>query len=177
MKKIHKGLNTFLDIIDLYFPIVAFVILFVFYFILILLRYFFGTSIGWMYETMSIVFVWSIVLSASKGSRHRDAVSFNLLYDHVSTKWKHIIEIIYNTIIVVLFSYSMPKFWKTLMSNSITKTSSMKIPYTIVFFPFIIFIVSMICYHFRDMVRAVYFLIHPEKEIIANEEEVREEDI
>ncbi len=160
MKKVIK---TILDIIDLYFPVVTFVILFVFYFILILLRYFAGKSIGWMYESMYIVFAWSTVMSAAHGSRVHDTIQFNVLYEHISEKAKRIFDIIANAFLAGLFIYAMPRYLKGIEAQRMVKTATLKLSNMIVFFPFVIFVALIIIYHVADIVRAVIDLAHPER--------------
>jgi|GEM_PF-2471128 len=158
-----KAIKTILDIIDLYFPVVTFVILFVFYFILILLRYFAGKSIGWMYESMYIVFAWSTVMSAAHGSRVHDTIQFNVLYEHISEKAKRIFDIIANAFLAGLFIYAMPRYLKGIEAQRMVKTATLKLSNMIVFFPFIIFVFLIIVYHVADIVCAVYDLAHPER--------------
>ena len=171
MKKSNNLFDKIFSIIDTYFPVAAFIVLFVFYFILILMRYFFGKSIGWMYETMYIVFAWSTVLSAAYGSRKNDAISFNVVYDTLSPKMKRVFNIVSDGILVALFVYSIPALMRGLKAQAMTKTATMKIPNNIVFFPFVIFVVLMILYHGVDLIRSVMWLIKPPAEEASVEEE------
>jgi len=169
MKKTKSIFDRVFSVIDIYFPVAAFVVLFVFYFILILLRYFFGRSIGWMYETMYIVFAWSTVMSAAYGSRKNDTISFNVVYDHLSDKMKCVFNIIADGILVGLFVYSMPALMRGIKAQAMTKTATLKISNSIVFFPYVIFVVLMIIYHLRDLIRSVKLLTHPITEETEND--------
>ena len=65
----------------------------------------------------------------------------------ISHQRKLMMDIITNLAIIILFALIFPNAWKNLLFQGVRKSSILKIPYHIVFCPFISFMVLTILHH------------------------------
>ena len=155
MNRIKKVSDNIFDVFEVYLPMIAFVILFLSYIIIIAYRYIFHASISWLNELNIIVFLWGCILAASHGSRDGSHVGFTVLYDKVSGATKLIFRIIGNLFIIVMFFILLPNAYKSVMFMEIKKTPIMKLPFNLIFFPFIIFVVLTIIHHIIQLIEDI----------------------
>lgn len=142
-----KVYNSICDIIEVYLPVLIFIFMFLSYVVLIVYRYVFRASFDWLYELNVMSFMWCGIFAASYGSRADTHVKFTILYDRMPEIIKLAMEIITNLAIIILFLMIFPKAWKNLLFQGVRKSSILKIPYHVVFFPFISFMVLTILHH------------------------------
>ena len=141
MKKLCIIANKLFDIFELYIPNAAFIVLIVSYIILISYRYIFYASMDWLYELNVVAFVWCSILAASYGSRSGKHVAFSIIYDKFSEKTQLILRLIGELLAVGLFFFLLPRAYNSIDFMAIRKTPIMAIPFNIVYFPFVIFVV------------------------------------
>ena len=153
-----KIYNSICDIIEVYIPALIFIFMFLSYVVLIFYRYVFRASFDWLYELNVMSFVWCGIFAASYGSRTDTHVKFTILYDRMPEKVKLAMEIITNLSIIILFGMIFPKAWKNLLFQGVRKSSILKIPYHIVFAPFISFMALTILHHFILLSRNILSL-------------------
>ncbi len=142
-----KVYNTLCDVLEVYLPALIFIFMFLSYVVLIVYRYVFRASFDWLYELNVMSFVWCGIFAASYGSRADSHVKFTILYDRMPEKVKLMMDIITNLAIIILFALIFPNAWKNLLFQGVRKSSILKIPYHIVFCPFISFMVLTILHH------------------------------
>ena len=141
MEKLKNVSNKIFDILEIYIPMICFFLMFVSYVILILYRYILKDSIGWLNEINVILFVWSCVFASSYGSRSGEHVSFDILYDVVSDRKQILFRIVGDLFIFVTFIILLPHAFSSVQVMEMKKSSIMKIPYDLLYSPFLVFII------------------------------------
>ncbi len=154
-----KVYNTVCNIVEVYLPVLIFIFMFLSYVVLIVYRYVFRASFDWLYELNVMSFMWCGIFAASYGSRADTHVKFTILYDRMPEIVKLAMEIITNLAIIILFTMIFPKAWKNLLFQGVRKSSILKIPYHIVFFPFVSFMALTILHHLILLSKNIMSLI------------------
>lgn len=107
-------------------------------------------------ELSVIAFGWTSIIGASYGFRKNRKygdghVKFTVLYDLFSETGKRIIRIVVNLIIVFVFAYMMPATWRTIVQNNISKTPVLKLPFSYIYFPFLIFLILSMVHSAKEV--------------------------
>ena len=151
MKKIIR----IFDLIELYFPAIAFTTVFITYLIMIFYRYIFHAQLAFVYEFNAISFVWCITLAASYATRKDIHVKFEILYDKLNEKMKLFIRLTGNLLVLLLFVIMLPYVYKSVIFHGIKSSSIIGISFTIIYFPFVILTVLTIIHHIVYIVKDV----------------------
>ncbi len=159
IKKINKVILFMLDTIEIYIPTICITITFISFLIQIFTRYVLRDQVEWSYEVTLIGFLWCLILSASNGSRTETHVAFTLFYDKLSNKNKLIIRLIANAVVITTFSLLLYPAWEFVSFMQIKKTSVLKIPINIVYFPFIVFTFLTLVHVLQDFIEDIYSII------------------
>lgn len=152
------------DIIEIYFPSITFTALFIAYVIMILYRYVFNAGTNKIYEFSMILFVWTVIFSASYCSRTDNHIMFTMFYDKRSPKVRHIFHLIGDIIIVAALIIILPHTIEAVSFLKIKKSSMLKIPFNIVYAPIIVYNVMTILHHCVQAVISVKGIIECGKE-------------
>ncbi len=164
MKKIDRAYQKISDFFELYLPCCAFIVLFISYVIMILYRYIFNAQINEVYELSMIAFVWTVVLAASYHSRTDEHIMFTILYDKLPEKGRHAMRMAGNLVIVVFMGIILPHAVKSVSFLAIKKSSLMKIPFNIIYAPFIVYLVLTALHHILLLVKDAAALFSGGKE-------------
>jgi TRAP-type C4-dicarboxylate transport system permease small subunit len=164
--KLEKAFDRICEFIEITIPSICFIILFVSYILLILYRYVLHASIQWLNEISWISYLWSAVFALSIGGRTGDNVSFTIVYNHCSEMVKKSFRIIGNGLVVCLFLCTLPKVWEAIDFLSIKKSPIMGIPFNILYFPFLIFMVLTVIYCLKPLVTDISSFFKPHKEAV-----------
>ena len=133
-----------LDIVEIYIPCISFSIMFLSFMIQIFTRYVLNNPQVWAYEVTIFGFLWTALLGALYAKRKGVHVKFTLLYDVFSPFTRTWIRIIGNSLILISFIIGLWPALDYVMFMGFRKSTVLMIPYDIVFFPFIIFLLVMI---------------------------------
>ena len=142
--EMKKAVKIILNFIEIYLPTIAFLVVFVTYLIMIFYRYIFHAQLSQVYEINSIAFVWCSVFAATYGLRRDGHVVFGILYDKAKEKTKLAFRLIGNFSIFCLFITALPYVYNTIMFAGKRKSSVLGLPFSVIFFPFLIFVVLII---------------------------------
>jgi TRAP-type C4-dicarboxylate transport system permease small subunit len=164
---LNKYINTIwrflVNLIEIYIPVLSFFAMFLAFILQIFTRYVLGAQVPWTYEVTIIGFMWVVALGGAYASRLREHVSFTMLYDKMSISGKALTEIISNVILIIAFVIMFFPVLEFIDFMKIKKTAVMKIPISILYAPFIFFIISSTSYIIRDTISAVKVLINHQK--------------
>ena len=152
MKKRGNTLHVILDVIELYIPAIAFLLLFTSFILQIVSRYVFRSPLVWPYELSQIAYLWTILLGASYAGRTNDNIVFSIAHDMASLKIQKVFDIISDTMIVVIFSMMIPAtipFYEFYMTRY---SAVFDIQLGIVYFAFVPFVIINI---FRSLARLI----------------------
>ncbi len=158
-KKAKMVWHFLVDMIEIYLPAVSFLAMFLAFILQIFTRYVLGSQVEWTYEVTRLGFMWVVALGGAYASRLKGHVSFTMLYDKMSITGKALTEIISNTILIVAFAIMFFPVLEFIDFMKIKKTAVMNVPISVLYAPFIIFIISSTAYLLRDTRVAVKVLI------------------
>ena len=154
-KPLFKVLKALRNVIEVYIPVGCFTVLFIAFIAQIFWRYVLNRPIGWTSELISIMFVWLTLFGALYSSRTDSHIKFTMITDMLPKKVDLCFELAGNLLILVLFCLSVIPTAKFLKFMEIQKSSVMHISMTIVFGPYIIFLVGSIIYTLFDAINNI----------------------
>jgi TRAP-type C4-dicarboxylate transport system permease small subunit len=154
MSSVPRKIGKFLvDLVEIYIPCLSFTVMFISFIIQIFTRYVLNNPLVWTYELTIFGFIWTALLGALYAKRKASHVKFTLLYDMYSPRTQVWIRLIGNGLILVAFVVG---FWPALdyvLFMGFKKSTILKIPYDVAFFPFVIFMLGMIVRFAMDVWR------------------------
>jgi TRAP-type C4-dicarboxylate transport system permease small subunit len=148
VKKVGQFLR---NCVELYIPICAFLIMFIVFVVQIAARYIFNSPLPWAYEITVMCYLWLVILGACFAYRDRSHVTFTLIYDKLGVKGKALCAFLGNVLMLIAFVAMFVPSVNFIMQMKIQVTSVFKIGLNIVYFPFIPFMIIMICYFLYDI--------------------------
>ncbi len=151
LKKTGKFL---LDCIELYMPMLTFVVLFVSFMSQIVARYFFKPMI-WPEELSLICFVWTALLGGLYAKRTGSHVAFTMLYDVAKPGAQRAMRIVGNLMLLSSFIIIFIPSWDYIQFMAYKKSDALRIPMNWAYFPFIIFLADMIVRLIVDIVKDI----------------------
>ncbi len=161
-----KKVGAFLrNCVELYIPICAFLIMFVVFVVQIFARYILNSPLPWAYEVTVMCYLWLVILGACFAYRDRSHVTFTLVYDKLGVKGKAICALLGNLLMLVAFIAMFLPSVDVIFKMKMQVTSVFKIGLNIVYFPFIPFMIIMICYFLYDIFVEVMALLGKEEYI------------
>ena len=150
---LYKKTGSFLlDLFEIYIPSVAFSIMFVVFVLQIFFRYFLNRPLIWPYEVTIFGFIWTAILGACFARRHGVHVVFGLIYDKMSPKIQLIFRLIANGLIFAAFCVALKPSYEQVMFMAFKKSTVLKIPFHIAFFPYVVFVVLILGHTIYDLV-------------------------
>jgi TRAP-type C4-dicarboxylate transport system permease small subunit len=160
LNAMKKAASFIRNCVELYIPLISFVVLFVTFCFQVFMRYIVRNPQSWTLELEQSCFLWLVLLGACFAQRERAHVTFTLLYDNLSIRGKAVTAMIGNIIIALTFLLAVipsTNYIIGLMSRA-QVTSILKIPKTIVFFPYLIFLVIILLYAAMDIYEEIMVL-------------------
>ncbi len=117
-------------------PMVAFLVVFVTFMLTIICRYVLRQAIPWSYEVSILGYMYCMFFGSGIALKKDEHVVFSLLYDKLPPKGKLISKLIYNAALVILIAIIFVPCMNSLMASTM-KTGILKMPYKVVFAPFL----------------------------------------
>ena len=148
LKKVGKVLR---DLVELYIPMAAFIIMFVVFVVEIAARYIVNRPLAWAYEVTVMCYLWLVILGACFAYRDRSHVTFTLIYDKLSVKGKAVCAFLGNLLMFIAFAAMLVPAIRFVLQMKIQQTSVFHIGLNIVYAPFIPFMFIMLAYFLYDM--------------------------
>lgn len=143
------------DLVEIYIPCVSFTVMFVSFIIQIFTRYVLNNPQVWTYEMTIFGFIWTALLGALYAKRKASHVKFTLLYDMYSPRTQVWIRLVGNGLILIAFIVGFYPALDYVLFMGFKKSTILKIPYDVAFFPFVIFMIGMIIRFAMDVWRDV----------------------
>jgi len=163
-RSVHRALQISADIVEIYIPSMTFVGMFIAFIVQIFFRYALNNPLTWPYEITVFGFMWTALFGALYAKRKNSHVKFTLIYDHLSPMKQLIIRLIGNSLICVSFIIGFYPTWDYIMFLAYDKSTVFRIPYHIVYFPFLIFLFGIIVRLILDIIADLRIVKHPEKQ-------------
>ena len=163
-KTVKRIADRFFDLLEIYIPMVMFFTVFLLYIIMIVMRYVSHGQVGKYFELCQIAFIWCSIAAASYGGRTNQHVVFGLVYDKCPEKLQQIFQVVGNLLTVVAFVIILPYACEAVDFLKIKKSDLLRIPFNLIYAPFITFVVLMIIHYINALVKSVKLLLHSGKE-------------
>lgn len=157
MDKIKRVLSKISTFYEVHFSAILLITMIALFCAQIFIRYVINGDTFYVFELSVIAFGWTSIIGASYGFR-RDGkygdghVRFTVLYDLFSKRGQALLQIIISLIIIASFIIMMPATWKTICQYHINKTTILKMPFSIIYFPFLIFMIITIIHCMKNLV-------------------------
>ncbi|NLD58129.1 MAG: TRAP transporter small permease [Clostridiales bacterium] len=152
MDSLRKTRDILRDIVELYIPAAAFVIMFVMFVVQIFFRYVLRNPLDMAYEITVSCYLWLVILGACYAQRDRSHVVFTLITDKMPLRLRAFCTFFGGLLIAFAFTWSFLPSVEFVGFMARQKTSSLKIGLNIVYAPYIPFLALMILYMLRDMI-------------------------
>lgn len=143
MDKLKKVLKVIADFLGETVPAITFAVIFVTFVAQIIARYFFGKSITWSNEVSVLAYMWTMFFGVGKAMETDSHVVFGLVYDAVGQKTRYIFRMGYNILLIVCLALAFVPCVDKWMGQKMI-TGVLKLPYKVVFAPFIYMMAEMI---------------------------------
>ncbi len=150
-----------LDIIELYVPAVAFLVLFVVFNLQIFYRYVLNDPLSWTMEVQLLAFVWTALLGASYMRRKNGHIVFDLVFEMFGPRGKALAILVGNLLIAIACLGSLPSTLGYFDYLTTEQTPILRIPFSIGFSPLLVFLVLVGVYSLVDIFRALKSLFVP----------------
>lgn len=139
-KRIGKKIVDFLGVVV---PGITFMVIFLTFMVTILSRYLFKTPVTWSYEVSVLGYMWTMFFGVGKAMEADEHVVFGLVYDAVKPRTQFIFKVLYNAFLLILLVVCFVPCWHSLMGKQMV-TGVLKLPYTVVFAPFMYMLAEVI---------------------------------
>jgi TRAP-type C4-dicarboxylate transport system permease small subunit len=149
MKKI---LLFFRNVIELYVPVISFIVMFLAFILQVFFRYIVRHPLTWSMEIIVIGFVWTVIFGACYTMRRRSHVKFTMIYDRLKPRPAAIIRMLGNIIIIATFLSLVYASYKYSFFIGFQKTAVFRISYTLIFLPFVYFLLSISGYTATEII-------------------------
>ncbi len=160
---ILKKIGSFLlDVVEIYIPAVAFTMMFVVFVIQIFFRYFLNHPLTWPQEVTIFGFIWTAILGACFAKRHNVHVVFDLVYEARSPKTQLFMRMIGNVLIAAAFGIALKPSYDYVQFMAFQKSSVLRIPFNIAYFPYVVFTVVILGRTLYDLVTDLKILFKGE---------------
>lgn len=159
MKKCKMIVKSLLDVLEVWIPSMIFFAVFIMYFMMIIFRYILNWKISVLFEMTQILYLMCAMLAASYGGRTDRHVVFPLVYNKISRKGRNIFRLIADAVVVVLAGMMLGPSWEAIAFIARKKTSILKVPFNIIYMPFIIFMALSMIYYLIKFVKEVLILM------------------
>ena len=157
MKKVGGFIR---DCVEKFIPAIAFVVLFVVFVFQVFMRYAAKNPQAWTTEVEQSCFLWIALLGACYVQRNKGHVVFTMVYDALKLKGKAVMALISNAFVAfamaITFIPSFKYIWGLTSRHQVT--SLLKIPKTLVFFPYVIFLFLIFVYNILDIYEDIMVL-------------------
>ena len=157
MSKLENIIDKILNIVELCIPILAFSILFITFFWAVFSRYILGNPCLWSSDVELACYIWTVLFSASYVMRKDRHVRFTIVYDLLGPVAQWWMRIISNLMIAVPFALLILPAWRYLVTLR-TISTALKVPLKYYYAPMIWFIVSVMLYAIRDLLKDIRLL-------------------
>lgn len=152
MGKALKWGKLIVDFLGIFIPNVTFCIIFITFMISICSRYLFKSPVTWSYEVSVLGYMWTMFFGVGKAMETDEHVVFGLVYDALGYSMQFLFKLLYNVFLFALIVVCFVPCVQSLLEKQMV-TGVLKLPYTIVFAPFIYMLAEI-------AVRSVINILH-----------------
>jgi len=107
-------------------------------------RYVINYPLSWSLELSLTTWLWTVFWGSALCLRHRDHITFDMLYNHVSPATRKVFGIVSSVVIVVAMLVSLPATWDWISFLTIKKSATLRIPLAYVFSIYLLFVAGTV---------------------------------
>lgn len=107
-------------------------------------RYVLVRPLGWSDELIMVIFLWMVFLTEAFVIEDREQVTFDVLYDAVSERWRRVILALGSAIVATLFLIALPTIFDYVRFLWRERTDALRWRLDIVYFCFVIYWLAVI---------------------------------
>jgi len=152
MKKAFLAARNFFE---LFIPVVSFTVMFVTFILQVFFRYALKLPLTWTQDIIVLCFVWTVIFGACWTMRNKAHVKFTMVYDRLAPKPAAMCRLAGNAIITLTFLSLVIASWNYSFFVGYQKTAVFRVPYTVMFLPFVYFLVSITGYTVVEIVEDI----------------------
>jgi TRAP-type C4-dicarboxylate transport system permease small subunit len=134
------------DIFEVYVPAISFITMFLTFILQVFSRYVLHHPFTWTQEIIVLGFIWTVIFGACYTMRCGTHVKFTMIYDQLPPRRAAIVRMLGDIIVIVTFASLVIASFNYALFIGYHKTPVFRIPYTILFMPFVYFLCSIIGY-------------------------------
>ena len=127
-------------------------VLFVTFIFQVILRFVFNKPLSWSDELIVILYVFSMFWAGAFMLKEKDHVMLDIVYEHLGAQGKRVSCIAYALVIGGLFFWAVPASYSYVKFMMRENTPVLEIPYTYVFAPFILFLLSIGLFYLKKLI-------------------------
>ncbi|MFV0467213.1 MAG: TRAP transporter small permease [Lachnospiraceae bacterium] len=143
------------NIFGVIIPGITFMLIFITFIISIVSRYFFKAPVTWSYEISVLGYMWTMFFGVGKAMEKDEHVVFGLVYDACAPLGQYILKTIYNIFLVILILICFIPSYQSLVGKQMV-TGVLKMPYSIVFAPFIYMLADVVVHSLLNVKKAYF---------------------
>ena len=164
MKKVGAFIR---ECVEMYIPMIAFVVLFVIFVFQVFMRYVMKNPQAWTAEVEQSCFLWLVLLGACYAQRVKGHVTFTLVYDSLKVKGKAITAMLGNILITFACLITLMPSAKYIIGQleRAQLTSVLKWQKAYVFAPYVLFLAIIAVYAIMDLYEEIMVLKGDQKYI------------
>lgn len=121
--------------------------MFVSFLIQIVARYAFNRPVAWTEELSLLCWLWVVLWGAAFVLSDSEEVRFDIVFFAVPHSVQRVFTLITGLVLIVLYSISLPGYWKYVAFMHREHSAYLRIPFNILYSIFIIFAVASIIRH------------------------------
>ena len=156
--RMKKNLLFLRNTFELYIPIFAFIVMFATFIVQVFFRYVIRYPLTWTIDIIVISFIWAVEFGACYTMRNKAHVKFTMLYDRFKPKTAALTRLIGNLVIILTFISLIPASWAQTLFQNFQKTPALRISYSVMFMPFVYFLIAIICYSAPEILEDIKVL-------------------
>lgn len=147
-----KKIKNIVNIIEIYLPIIFFIIMYSTFLIGVFYRYVLNNPIQWSIELVKITYLWMVLLAVSYTFKRGSHIKFDLIYNLLDKRKRTFLKfagniiILFSLILLIKPTISYLYFIKT------DRTSIFELRYDFVYLPFLVMLLMMI---FRSLEKII----------------------
>ena len=155
MSSFTKVIKLAVDIIEIWIPVLALIVLLMSFLIGILFRYLLDNPLIWPYEITMIAFMLITFLGASFALRDREHIEFTLFYQWLSPSNQRRLFQFTRVLIIMIFLLIWYPSYDFISFMSYKKTTALNIPYPWFYYSFLVFISLIIIRLLIQLTRSI----------------------
>jgi len=158
-----KFLNYIANIIEIYTPVICFIVMYLTFLLAIFYRYILNNPIAWSLELVRISFLWTALLGISFTFKTDSHVKFDLIYNLLDDRKKIYLRLVGNITMLIAFILLVEptiSYFAFIKSNT---SSIFRLRYIFIYSPFLVMLFMMIVRLFKKINKEFIMLMRENK--------------